>query len=387
MKKVSISLDNLSKYLGCRYSEYDFLVEQDLDIFVETPTGDYTKLRGIIRKYDKKLRISGENISFICGEHHKLITPDGSEIFAKNANIIQTLNGPQNVISACMPAGDLIDLAIDSPHLYVTPDGVIHHNTTLARVIAHELGADLLYINASLEGIDSVRMKVVQFSSSVSFSDSPKIVLMDEADGLSAQAQQGIRGVIEEFPNTRYIFTCNFKNKVIDAIHSRCLTIDFGGATEEAAQLQSKFFRRVLFILDSEHIVYEKPIVAELIKKFYPDFRRTLNELQRYGSSGKIDSGILLNQSETQIKELIVHLKNKDFGGMRKWVGTNSDIDAQVILRTFYDITSELLVPSCIPQIILILADRSYHAAMAADPQIILAAAFTEIMATASWKN
>lgn len=257
--------------------------------------------------------------------------------------------------------------------------------TTLARIIANELNADLLFINASLEGIDSVRMKVVQFSSSVSFSGSHKIVLLDEADGLSAAAQQGLRGVIEEFKSTRYIFTCNFKNKVIDAIHSRCLTIDFGATKEEAPKLQSRFFKRICNILDGEHIEYEKPVIAELVKKFYPDFRKTLNELQRHAASGKIDSGILLNTSEIQFKELIEYLKTKNFSAMRKWVSTNQDIELHELFRMLYDSLSGILVPETIPQVIMILADRSFHASQVADPQIIIAAALTEIMFHARW--
>lgn len=252
--------------------------------------------------------------------------------------------------------------------------------TTLARIIANELNADLLFINASLEGIDAVRVKVVQFSSAVSFTGGTKIVLLDEADGLTTAAQQGLRGVIEEFKNTRYIFTCNFKNKVIEAIHSRCLTIDFAATNDEIPKLQSKFFKRVCNILDGENVEYEKPVVAELVKKFYPDFRKTLNELQRYSASGKIDAGILLNSSEAQFKELIGFLKTKNFAGMRKWVSSNQDIEAHEVFRMLYDSLATLLVPETMPQVVMILADRSFHASQVADPQIIIAAALTEIM-------
>ena len=291
---------------------------------------------------------------------------------------------PQTLADAILPEStkktirDAIDNGSMQNFLFTGTAGT--GKTTLARVIANELNADLLFINASLEGIETVRMKVVQFSSSVSFSGGHKIVLLDEADGLSAAAQQGLRGVIEEFKNTRYIFTCNFKNKVIDAIHSRCLTIDFGASKEEAPKLQGKFFKRVLNILDGENVTYEKPVVAELVKKFYPDFRKTLNELQRYAAGGKIDAGILLNSSEAQFKELIEHLKTKNFSGMRKWVSANQDIEAHEIFRMFYDSMATLLVPETMPQVVMILADRSYHASQVADPQIIIAAALTEIM-------
>lgn len=257
--------------------------------------------------------------------------------------------------------------------------------TTLARIIAGTLDADLLFINASLEGIDSIRVKVIQYASTVSFNGGLKFVLFDEFDGMSAQGQQSLRGIIEEFPNTRFLFTCNFKNKVIDAIHSRCVVVEFKPSKEEAPKLQSKFFRRIVSILKQESVESDNGVVAELVKKYYPDFRRTMNELQRYSSSGAIDAGILLNQSESTFKELVKHLKDKNFGEMRKWLGTNSDIDAQIVFTTLYDNLSTLLKPNCIPSIILILADRQEAASMVADPQIQLCACMTQIMVEAEW--
>lgn len=257
--------------------------------------------------------------------------------------------------------------------------------TTLARAIANQMNADLLFVNASLEGIDTIRTKVIQFSSSVSFSGGLKVVLFDEFDGASTVSQQSLRGIIEEFPNTRFFFTCNFKNKVIDAIHSRCVVIDFKTSKSEDAKLQSKFFKRLCDILASENVTFSKPVVAELVKKFYPDFRRTLNELQRYSSSGEIDAGILLNQSETEIAQLIDHLKKKNFTEMRKWVGMNPDIDPQTLFRSLYDQAAVLMEPKCIPSIIILLADYSYKSSMVADPQIIVAACLTEVMVGATW--
>jgi len=258
--------------------------------------------------------------------------------------------------------------------------------TTLARIITKLLDADLLFINASLDnGIDSIRMRVTQFSSSVSLSGGVKFVLLDEADGLTAAGQQGIRGVIEEFTNTRFIFTCNFKNKIIEAIHSRCVVVDFKVSKEESPKLQSKFFKRMCQILDTENIEYEKPVVAELVKKFYPDFRRTINELQRYSASGKIDSGILINTTELAYKELIGHLKNKNFTEMRKWVGANADIDSTTLFRSLYDMSSNLLTPKCLPSVIITLADYLYKSTMVADQQIIIAAALTELMLQGEW--
>ena len=259
--------------------------------------------------------------------------------------------------------------------------------TTLARIIANTLDSDLLFINASLDtGIDAIRMKVIQFSSSVSFSGTGKIVCLDEADGMTTAAQQSLRGVIEEFPNTRFIFTCNFKNKVIDAIHSRCVVVDFKTTKEEAPKLQAQFFKRVLFILDTERIEYEKSIVAELVKKHYPDFRKTLNELQRYSASGKIDAGILINQGEQQIKELLKHLKEKDFKSTRAWVGQNSDIDSSILFRSLYDSLSTKLADKCIPSIIVTMARYMADATQVDDPQIIIMAFLIEFMTIAEWR-
>lgn len=259
--------------------------------------------------------------------------------------------------------------------------------TSLAKIIASQLGADLMFINASLDtGIDAIRMKVIQFSSSVSFSGGPKIVMFDEADGLTKAAQDSLRGVIESFPSTRFIFTCNFKNKIIEAIHSRCVTIDFKTSKEESSKLQAKFFKRTIEILNSENVEFDKAAVAELIKKNYPDFRKTMNELQRYGSSGKIDTGILLNSTETLFKDLLTILQEKNFSEMRKWVGANPDISPEIVFRTIYDMSSELLVQECIPNLVIVLADYLYKSSMVQDQQIIVAAALTEVMSISVWK-
>lgn len=258
--------------------------------------------------------------------------------------------------------------------------------TTLARAITNEMDADLLFVNASLEGIDAIRNKVIQFSSSVSFNGGLKVVLFDEFDGASAASQQSLRGIIEEFPNTRFFFTCNFKNKVIDAIHSRCVVVEFKTSKAEDPKLQSKFFKRLCDILALEKVTFEKAVVAELVKKHYPDFRRTLNELQRYSASGSIDAGILLNQGEEEIKALIGYLQEKNFGAMRKWVGQNPDIDPQTLFHNLYDKSTDLLKPDCVPQIILTLADYSYKCSMVADPEILVAACLIEFMVNAAWK-
>ena len=272
----------------------------------------------------------------------------------------------------------------DIPHLLLT-GAAGTGKTTLAKVIAEELGADLLYINASREGIDAIRTTVIQYASSVSFGGGLKIVLFDEFDGASTQSQQSMRGIIEEFPNARFFFTCNFKNKIIDAIHSRCVTIEFKSNKTEQAKLQSAFYKRVIQILTAEKIAFDKAVVADLIKLHYPDFRKTLNELQRYSSGGSIDAGILVNQTAATFDELVAALRKKNFNEMRKWVGQNTDIDPETLFREFYDRSNALFKPESIPSLVILLADYSYKASMVADPQILIAAALTELMVSAVW--
>lgn len=259
--------------------------------------------------------------------------------------------------------------------------------TTLARAIVNEMGGELLFINASLEsGIDTVRTKVMQYSSTVSFSGNQKFVLFDEFDGMSRNSMESLRGIVEEFKNVRFFFTCNYKNRIIDAIQSRTTSIDFKVSTADRPKLQMQFYKRVVGILDSEGVTYDKKVVVELINKHFPDFRRTLNELQRYSASGNIDAGILVNQSKESFAELLKYLKEKNFTEMRKWVGKNTDIEPQLLFRDLYDNASDLIEPKGIPQLVLILADYSFKCSNSVDQEIMIAAAMTEIMASVSWK-
>lgn len=298
---------------------------------------------------------------------------------------------PSTLEQAILPESTkkMIRSAIDSnnlPHLLLCGTAGTG-KTTLVRLIANETDSDLLFINASLNGnIDTIRTQVIQFSSTVSMTGGNKIVVLDECDGMTQSAQQSLRGVIEEFKNTRFFFTCNFPNKVIDAIHSRCTVIDFKTTKEEAPKLQGKFFKRVCEILTNEQVEFEKPVVAELIKKNYPDFRKILNELQRYGSSGKIDSGILLNQTEETFAVLIKALKEKNFTDMRKWVGNNPDFEVHTVNRMLFDMSFDNLEPKCIPELILKLDDYNIESMTTPDKQITLTASLIETMMIAVWK-
>ena len=261
--------------------------------------------------------------------------------------------------------------------------------TNIAKALCNEIGAEYIMINGSEEsGIDTLRTKIKGFASTVSLTDSPKIIIIDEADYLQANSTQpALRSFIEEFSaNCRFIFTCNFKNRILEAIHSRCACIDFKIDNKDKQVLLGQFFKRASAILKQENVDFDQKVVAELITKHFPDYRRVLNELQRYSVSGKIDSGILVNMSQESFKDLIKLMKDKDFTNVRKWVGKNSDSDTVALFRELYDTSVTYMVPESIPSLVLVLADYQYKAAFVADHELNIMAALTEIMANCKFK-
>ena len=255
--------------------------------------------------------------------------------------------------------------------------------TTAAIAMCEEIGLDYIFINSSEErGIDTLRTKIRGYASTVSFSGSQKVIILDEADYITPEAQAALRGAIEEFSsNCSFIFTCNFKSKLIDAIHSRCSVIDFTLVNGEKPKMAAQFFKRLCDILAKENITFDKAVVAKIVEKFFPDYRRTLNELQRYSSSGNIDASVLSQVSDLKnMSDLIRYLKEKNFGEMRKWVVTNSDIDTARIYRKIYDGLYEYMKPESIPQAVVIIAKYQYQSAFVPDQEINLVACLTEIM-------
>jgi DNA polymerase III delta prime subunit len=254
--------------------------------------------------------------------------------------------------------------------------------------LCEELGADYIIINGSDEGrqIDTLRTKIKQFASAVSFGAGTKVVIMDEADYLNRESvQPALRAFIENFSdNCRFIFTCNYKQKIIAPLHSRTTVIEFTSQKSDKARLASAFMKRMQYILGQEGVQYKEKVLAELLMKFYPDYRRVINELQRYSSSGSIDEGILSNFSEVNTRELITSLKEKDWKKMRQWVANNVDSDPQGIFRFIYD--SLLPEVTTIPQVVLLIADYQYKAAFVADQEINLTACLTEIMGNVKFK-
>ncbi len=261
--------------------------------------------------------------------------------------------------------------------------------TTVARALCNELDLDYLLINGSEEsGIDTLRTKIKHFASSVSLSGGYKVVILDEADYLNPQSTQpALRAFIEEFSaNCRFILTCNFKNRIIEPLHSRCSIVEFNIAKKDMPPLLTQFMSRVENILKQEKIEFEKEVIAELLMKHMPDWRRVLNELQRYSVSGKIDSGILVNLNDVAIDKLINHLKLKNFRGMRQWVADNMDSEPAALFRKIYDNMNDYIDPQSIPQTVLILADYQYKNSFVADHELNLVACLTEIMAGVKFK-
>ena len=273
--------------------------------------------------------------------------------------------------------------------LLAGPPGI--GKTTIAKALCNELGADYYVINGSDEGrfLDTVRNQAKNFASTVSLTGSSKhkVIIIDEADNTGNDVQLLLRANIEAFySNCRFIFTCNYKNKIIEPLHSRCAVIDFTIKGKQKQQLAGSFFKRLQTILDQEKIEYDQKVVAELVSKHFPDFRRVLNECQRYSTGGKIDSGILASFSDVSVNELIKNLKDKNFPEVRKWVVSNLDNDAPVLLRRIYDTSYDCLSPQSIPAAVLVIAKYQYQSAFCADQEINLLAALTELMVECEFK-
>ena len=257
--------------------------------------------------------------------------------------------------------------------------------TTIAKALCNELGADVYVINGSDEGrfLDTVRTRAKSFASTVSLTSTAKhkVLIIDEADNTTPDVQLLLRAAIEEFQGTcRFIFTCNYKNKIIEPLHSRCSVVDFHVKGREKVSLAHSFFRRVGSILEQENIQHEMKVVAEVVNKYFPDFRRTLNELQRYASRGQIDTGLLAITSDVNLKDLIGYLKDREFTKMRKWVASNMDTEPQIIMRKVYDNLYTYLVPKSIPEAVLVIGEYQYKASFVMDQEINLVAFLTELM-------
>ena len=273
--------------------------------------------------------------------------------------------------------------------LLAGPPGI--GKTTVAKALCNELGVDFYVINGSDEGrfLDTVRNNAKNFASTVSLASEAKhkVIIIDEADNTGNDVQLLLRAFIEEFAgNCRFIFTCNYKNKILEPLHSRCAVVDFSIRGKEKQQIAANFFQRLNFILEQERIEADKKVLVELVNKHFPDWRRVLNECQRYSVSGKIDSGILAAFSDVAVNDLIKNLKTKNFPEVRKWVNSNMDNDTSVLFRRIYDSLYESLVPTTIPAAVLVIAKYQYQMAFVADQEINMLACLTEIMVECEFK-
>jgi|TARA_R110000744_G_scaffold100320_9_gene193496 DNA polymerase III delta prime subunit len=295
---------------------------------------------------------------------------------------------PQSVADTVLPKHlkDTFSKIVESgeiPNLLFTGTAGVG-KTTVAKALCNQLGLDFLLINGSEEGnIDTLRNKIKHFASTVSLQGGYKVVILDEADYLNPQSTQpALRGFIEEFSNNcRFIMTCNFKNRIIEPLHSRCSVVEFNIAKKDMPALCGSFMKRVAYILDAEGVTYDEPVIAELIMKHMPDWRRVLNELQRYSVSGTIDTGILVSLSEVSMGNLMASMKDKNFKQMRQWVTDNIDQEPAALFRKIFDNMGEYVKPQSIPQLVLILADYQYKNSFVADHELNMVACCTEIMA------
>ena len=385
-KSITLSFDTLFFMLGATFEYDDIPIGNIPEMFVRSPDGIRKRINYLMKKSDTKLKLVFDNGTIIhCGEHHIMQSSQGLGFAKDISDCFNALTGNYchivNKISS--EYGPVYDIAIDDPHLYVTPNGFVHHNTTLAKALCNEMGLDYLLINASENGnIDTIRTTIRAYASTMSFTSKYKVVILDEADYLSSSAQPALRGFIEEFSrNCRFVFTANYLNRIIEPLRSRCPPIEFSFSKQEKQQMVVEFDHRIKEILKIEQVEFDKKELAQIIIKYFPDFRRIINVLQHHTSQGSLESGVITNINNDAIKELFSYLKDPtQWKEMRKWVVDHHDYDFNMIARSLFEKADEHVKAGSIPQLVLTLAQYDYKQSFCADKELNTVAAMTELM-------
>lgn len=392
MRKIIVTMEELFNLFKMQEEQVEKLKHLEEDIYVNTPQDEWVRVRGLIRKIDKKIKVTTQSgVTFICGDKHIVLSSKGN-VFVKDspdvANIL--LGGFDKIIGIeYLEDGDLYDISIEAPHLYVTPNGVVHHNTSSAIALCEQLNLSYEKINCITDGsIDTIRDKITKIASTQSFKSPYKVIILDElGEGASAQFQPALKSFIETYhKNCRFIITTNHLNRIIDPLKSRCAIFEFNFTKEESKELKVAFFKRIKDILELENIQYDNALIVNLINKHYPDFRKTLVELQQNCVDGKLSGAVVNKLKGDEVNVLFELLKNKKWTDMRKWVVDNIDYDFELVLRAIYDNASDYLKLDSLPQLCLLLSQYNERMTRGVDKEITIVAMLTEILANCDFK-
>ena len=396
MKKIKISLENLFKFLNVFDSEINEWVDNSLDIFIQTPNGDYTKLLGTVRKEDSIIKISTKfGRSLECGSKHFLIDEFGNKLYAKDSlgRRILCINEEIDEVVDIQPIEDIetvYDIGIEDPHLYVTPNGLIHHNTSFAKALVNDLNVDYMFLNGSEIGIDSFRNEIPQFAATKSIDGKHKVNIIDEFDrGNAVDKQKILRPLMEQFSKScSFIITANDAENIINPIKSRCETIEFADLVDETEKQDviKQIFKRIVFILKNENVqVTDAQIIRELVNKFFPDIRQLIGSLQKFGRSGVIDSSILSAVQNDSIEGVIEALKSKKFNELKVYAQKYA-LNYPDFLRELQETLYKEIQPASIPDLLTIIGDSNRQYNLVADLQIELTYMLAQLMLTLSFK-
>jgi len=391
-KEITVTLEHLFSYFEMDEVPYNELKEFDKEeVFVKTPENVWVPIEGLIKKQDKKIKLhfNDDLNPFICGRKH-IVSSSKGLVFAEEAeDVYNVLLGDFSkiVYKEEIPFGDVYDISIESPHLYVTPNGFVHHNTTCIKALCNQLDFEYLFINSSEQrSIEVLRQDVTSFVTTLSLEGRSKAVIFDECDAMLMPTQTALRGFIEQYSKITFFFSCNYIEKMMPQLLSRCSVIDFTWPKEDYKDLKTKFFHRVKDILKNENIEFKKEVVVELINRYFPDFRRIINELQKYSISGKIDEGLLTYSKELDFKDILFFMKEKRFNSIVEWVEKNSDMNFEMFYKNFYKELKSVVQPECLPAIILALAQYEFRHPSMMDKSINLLACLTEILSEVRFK-